>query len=148
MSYEIVPDLSHEMEPSEEKEEIGEKSEEELLTPAVPELDEVQSFCAEFHIKVENAAGIRPWLQFSDADFPGKIPREFSIDDIPLLFFLAEGVLKQFEESEFDMPTPIQSVAWPILTQNRDLVGIASTGSGKTLAVRSEFQLTHSPIFL
>jgi superfamily II DNA/RNA helicase len=33
------------------------------------------------------------------------------------------------------MPTPIQSIAWPILSQNRDLVGIASTGSGKTLAV-------------
>ncbi|CAF5158775.1 unnamed protein product, partial [Rotaria magnacalcarata] len=72
-------------------------------------------FCAEFHIKVENAAGIRPWLQFSDTNF-------------------SEEVLKQFEESEFDMPTPIQSIAWPILSQNRDLVGIASTGSGKTLA--------------
>ncbi len=46
-----------------------------------------------------------------------------------------EEVIKQFEESEFDMPTPIQSIAWPILTHDRDLVGIASTGSGKTLAV-------------
>ncbi|CAF4870602.1 unnamed protein product, partial [Rotaria magnacalcarata] len=34
----------------------------------------------------------------------------------------------------FDIPTPIQSIAWPILSQNRDLVGIASSGSGKTLA--------------
>jgi len=33
------------------------------------------------------------------------------------------------------MPTPIQSIAWPILSHDRDLVGIASTGSGKTLAV-------------
>lgn len=39
---------------------------------SVNELDDVQSFCAEFHIKVENAAGIRPWLQFSDTNFPGK----------------------------------------------------------------------------
>ena len=53
-------------------------------------------------------------------------------------FFFSEEVLKQFEESEFDMPTPIQSIAWPILSQNRDLVGIASTGSGKTLAVSTE----------
>jgi len=58
------------------------------------------------------------------------------------LFFLViknssfiEEVIKQFEESEFDMPTPIQSIAWPILSHDRDLVGIASTGSGKTLAV-------------
>lgn len=47
----------------------------------------------------------------------------------------SEEIMKQFEESEFDMPTPIQSIAWPILTQKRDLVGIASTGTGKTLAV-------------
>jgi superfamily II DNA/RNA helicase len=60
-----------------------------------------------------------------------------------LFFFSSEEVLKQFEESEFDMPTPIQSIAWPILGQNRDLVGIASTGSGKTLAVsaKQEFKL-------
>lgn len=68
---------------------------------------------------------------------------------------IAEEVLKLFEESEFDMPTPIQSIAWPILSQKRDLVGIASTGSGKTLAVRHVFdasvvvvillRLVHSP---
>ena len=40
-------------------------------TSTVPDTDEVQSFCAEFHIKVENAVGIHPWLQFSDTNFPG-----------------------------------------------------------------------------
>ena len=75
MSDEIVPDLSNENEnhPTEEKEEASQKSDEESSTPTVTELDDVQSFCAEFHIKVENAAGIRPWLQFSDTSFPGKI---------------------------------------------------------------------------
>ncbi|CAF4870611.1 unnamed protein product [Rotaria socialis] len=108
-------ELSNENTNQKEKEEINIKSEQKTVNPTVSDLDDVQSFCAEFHIKVENAAGIRPWLQFSDTNF-------------------SEEVLKQFEESEFDMPTPIQSIAWPILSQNRDLVGIASTGSGKTLA--------------
>lgn len=36
--------------------------------------------------------------------------------------------------SAFPKPTPIQSVSWPALLANRDVVGIAETGSGKTLA--------------
>ena len=73
MSDEILPDSSIENNNSEEKEEISKNSDEILPTSTVSELDDVQSFCAEFHIKVENAAGIRPWLQFSDTNFPGKI---------------------------------------------------------------------------
>lgn len=117
MSDENLADLTKDKSESEEKETIDEKSisDDKSTAQTVPELDDVQSFCAEFLIKVENAAGIRPWLQFSDANFP-------------------DEVLKQFEENEYDMPTPIQSIAWPILSQKRDLVGIASTGSGKTLA--------------
>lgn len=76
MSDEILPDLSNENDNSEEKQEIINKSEEKITSPTVPELDDVQSFCAEFHIKVENAAGIRPWLQFSDTNFPGKTKRK------------------------------------------------------------------------
>lgn len=120
MSDENLADLTAIKSENEEKEEeIEEKSiaDDKPITQTVPELDDVQSFCAEFLIKVENAAGIRPWLQFSDTNFP-------------------DEVLKQFEENEYDMPTPIQSIAWPILSQKRDLVGIASTGSGKTLAVK------------
>ncbi len=71
--------------------------------------------------------------------FQVKSKRRFSIIESLCVFF-SEEVLKQFEESEFDMPTPIQSIAWPILNQNRDLVGIASTGSGKTLAVSTKKQ--------
>jgi hypothetical protein len=76
MSDEILPDLSNEDNNSEEKEEIINKMEEKITSPTVPELDDVQSFCAEFHIKVENAAGIRPWLQFSDTNFPGKTKKK------------------------------------------------------------------------
>lgn len=100
----------------------------------VPSLADVQSFCAEFHIKVENAAGIRPWLQFSDTHFPGKRSIE-SIFTLPIHSLIVEKVLKQLEEHEFDIPTPIQSIAWPILSQNRDLTAITNSGSGKTLAV-------------
>jgi len=150
MTDEILPDLSNENNNSEEKEEISKNSEEKVLTPTVAELDDVQSFCAEFHIKVENAAGIRPWLQFSDTNFPGKIKKKIFYYRKSVCVF-SEEVLKQFEESEFDMPTPIQSIAWPILNQNRDLVGIASTGSGKTLAVstkKTKFGLNNLHIFL
>ena len=34
----------------------------------------------------------------------------------------------------FTGPTAIQSQAWPVSLQGRDLIGIAQTGSGKTLA--------------
>jgi hypothetical protein len=87
MSDEIVPDLSNENNNSEIKEEIINNLEEKLPNPTIPELDDVQSFCAEFHIKVENAAGIRPWLQFSDTNFPGKMKRKFNIFEKKILYF-------------------------------------------------------------
>jgi hypothetical protein len=71
MSDENITDLTNETPNQDEKEEIKDNVEEKISTPTVSELDDVQSFCAEFHIKVENAAGIRPWLQFSDTTFPG-----------------------------------------------------------------------------
>lgn len=73
MSDEILPDSSTETKISDEQEDIPSKSEEKSATPVVSELDDIQLFCAEFHIKVENAAGIRPWLQFSETGYPGKI---------------------------------------------------------------------------
>ena len=36
--------------------------------------------------------------------------------------------------TDFKMPTPIQSAAWPFLLSGRDVIGVAETGSGKTLA--------------
>ena len=101
----------------------------------VPSLADVQTFCLEFHVKVENASGIRPWLQFSDTHFPGNKIEPRIIHLSIFAFILKEKVLKQFEEHEFDIPTPIQSITWPILTENRDLVGIISSGSGRKLSV-------------
>ena len=37
-------------------------------------------------------------------------------------------------QREFDKPTPIQSVTWPLLLSGLNVIGIAKTGSGKTLA--------------
>jgi ATP-dependent RNA helicase DDX5/DBP2 len=45
-----------------------------------------------------------------------------------------QSIHKKFTEQGFTAPTPIQAQGWPILFQNRDIVGIAKTGSGKTLA--------------
>jgi len=73
MSDENLAEVSNENNNQEDKEQIDNKnSESKLIHPTVSDLDDVQSFCAEFHIKVENAAGIRPWLQFSDTNFSGK----------------------------------------------------------------------------
>jgi hypothetical protein len=71
MSDENATEVSEENNHPEEQEQTAEDSEPTPLVPTVSELDDVQSFCAEFHIKVENAAGIRPWLQFSDTTFTG-----------------------------------------------------------------------------
>lgn len=47
---------------------------------------------------------------------------------------LPPAIVKKFTEQGFVAPTPIQAQAWPILLENRDIVGVAKTGSGKTLA--------------
>ncbi|KAJ2790996.1 RNA-dependent ATPase [Coemansia linderi] len=36
--------------------------------------------------------------------------------------------------AKFSKPTPIQSACWPVVTADRDVIGIAETGSGKTYA--------------
>ncbi|CAF0789687.1 unnamed protein product [Didymodactylos carnosus] len=77
-------------------------------------LDEIAQYYHDYNIRVENGDNIKPCFEFSDTNFP-------------------EEILKVFEENEYELPTPIQSVAWPVLQQGRDIVGIASTGSGKTL---------------
>jgi ATP-dependent RNA helicase DDX5/DBP2 len=45
-----------------------------------------------------------------------------------------QSINKKFTEQGFTAPTAIQAQSWPILFENRDIVGIAKTGSGKTLA--------------
>lgn len=44
------------------------------------------------------------------------------------------AVKKTLDSQGFSTPTPIQACCWPVLLQNKDVVGIAETGSGKTFA--------------
>ncbi len=43
-------------------------------------------------------------------------------------------IMKEISNCKYVEPMPIQSQAWPVALQGRDLHGIAETGSGKTLA--------------
>lgn len=65
---------------------------------------------------VEGVGVPRPVFSFEEANFPRTI--------IDLL------------HANFQKPTVIQSISWPIALSGRDMVSIAKTGSGKTLAVR------------
>ena len=55
---------------------------------------------------------------------------EVSFHDLPL----APPILKALDRAKFTVPTPIQAQAIPIITEGKDLIGIAQTGTGKTLA--------------
>jgi ATP-dependent RNA helicase DDX5/DBP2 len=68
-------------------------------------------------ISVVGEACPPPFTRFDD--LPEKIP---------------SSVHQAFTRQKFTSPTAIQAQAWPILSQCRDMVGIAKTGSGKTLA--------------
>ena len=57
----------------------------------------------------------------------------------PVWTFAESGLPKYLVDqlsntANFEAPTAIQSQAWPVALQGRDLIGIAQTGSGKTLA--------------
>jgi ATP-dependent RNA helicase DDX5/DBP2 len=56
----------------------------------------------------------------------------------PILSFAAANLppqlLSEVTRAGFPSPSPIQSQAWSVANQGRDMVGIAKTGSGKTLA--------------
>lgn len=53
-----------------------------------------------------------------------------SFDNLKLSTQLASAV----NELGFTSPTPVQSVAFPVILSGRDVVGISQTGTGKTLA--------------
>merc|ERR1719183_609019 len=55
-----------------------------------------------------------PWIRF---------------DDVKIDKMLIEPMLR----AGFATPTAIQSYAWPIGCEGRDMIGVAKTGSGKTL---------------
>src|SRR6476659_1824621 len=47
---------------------------------------------------------------------------------------LAEPLLRSLHTENYEIPTPIQAQAIPLLLKDRDLLGIAQTGTGKTAA--------------
>ena len=59
---------------------------------------------------------------------------------LPMIFFeelkgkVDEEVRKTLDAQGFKSPTPIQACCWPVLLQDKDVVGVAETGSGKTFA--------------
>uniref|UniRef100_A0A915AEL0 RNA helicase n=1 Tax=Parascaris univalens TaxID=6257 RepID=A0A915AEL0_PARUN len=71
------------------------------------------------------------WMQENQVTVHGRdVPR-------PVFEFNESGfpeVLVNMLYSNFERPTIIQSISWPIASSGRDIVSIAKTGSGKTLA--------------
>lgn len=61
----------------------------------------------------KSVADTPPFLNFSDAPFCTPIQNSLT-------------------SAGFEKPTPIQSMAWPIAIQNKDMICVAKTGSGKT----------------
>src|SRR5690625_1968901 len=57
-------------------------------------------------------------------------PRGTSVSELGL----APQVLAVTEEMGYETPSPIQAQTIPLLTQGRDVVGLAQTGTGKTAA--------------
>ncbi|VDM36855.1 unnamed protein product [Toxocara canis] len=75
---------------------------------------EVDRWMQENQVTVQGRDVPRPVFEFSETGFP--------------------DVLVNMLYSNFEKPTVIQSISWPIASSGRDIVSIAKTGSGKTLA--------------
>lgn len=82
-------------------------------------------------VTARNEYDINLWYQENQVTLEGKqIPR-------PVFEFTEAGfpeVITDILYSNFQKPTTIQSISWPIAMSGRDIVSIAKTGSGKTLA--------------
>ncbi|VDP04158.1 unnamed protein product [Soboliphyme baturini] len=75
---------------------------------------EIDRFLQENDVTIKGRDAPRPVITFEEASFP-----PYSYEQL---------------SRNFEKPTVIQSVSWPIALSGRDMVGIAQTGSGKTLA--------------
>jgi len=69
----------------------------------------------------------RPLFEFKEAKYEGKLK---SLSSFILIFL---GPIEDLLLKNFQRPTVIQSIAWPVAMAGKDLIGIAATGSGKTL---------------
>lgn len=54
----------------------------------------------------------------------------FNFDEAGFLPPMEQQLFKQYQT-----PTTIQSISWPVAMSGRDIISIARTGSGKTLGV-------------
>lgn len=77
--------------------------------------EEIAQWLRENSITIYGDRVPQPMLEFSDLVAP-------------------DAIHQGFADAGFVKPTAIQSVAWPILLNSRDIVGVAKTGSGKTMA--------------
>lgn len=77
---------------------------------------EIDKWFTDNQVTVEGNDLPRPVFDFKEAGFP--------------------QVLTDMLFANFQKPTVIQSISWPIALSGRDMVSIAKTGSGKTFAVR------------
>jgi len=80
---------------------------------------------------------IQTGVNFSKySDIPVKVTGENAPE--PIMTFdganLHPIVLSNIEKSGYDVPTPVQKYALPIIREKRDLMACAQTGSGKTAA--------------
>ncbi|VDD89816.1 unnamed protein product, partial [Enterobius vermicularis] len=82
-------------------------------------------------VSARNEYDINLWYQENQVTLEGKeIPRpvfEFAEANFP-------GEIANILYANFQKPTTIQSISWPIAMSGRDIVSIAKTGSGKTLS--------------
>ncbi|CAG9536609.1 unnamed protein product [Cercopithifilaria johnstoni] len=75
---------------------------------------EIDKWFTDYQVTVEGNDLPRPVFDFKEAGFP--------------------QVLTDMLFANFQKPTVIQSISWPIALSGRDMVSIAKTGSGKTFA--------------
>ena len=71
--------------------------------------EEVKSYYDEEQIAITNANTFAPFVGFNDFNWP-------------------RLAVELFRKNNYDKPTPIQAICWPIALSGRDLIGIAVTG--------------------
>jgi superfamily II DNA/RNA helicase len=74
---------------------------------------EVDAWLRENEVKLSGSNVPPPVFEFDKADFPNKV--------VNLLY------------KNYEKPTIIQSISWPVAQSGQDMISIAKTGSGKTL---------------
>jgi len=77
--------------------------------------EDIEAFFEENRINVTGNNIPNPVLTFKEACYPA---------------YILSHIMKQ----NWEAPTSIQSLGWPVALSGRDLIGIAQTGSGKTLS--------------